>query len=61
LASDGIVFIFVSADAPFEAGEKVVIVGVQDCPLAFVEVNSAIGAADAEQAISEQWTGENKV
>ena len=61
MTSDGIEIAVVSADAPFESGKTAVILLVQDCPVTFVQENSAISVAITEKAIGEKGTGKNKV
>ena len=60
-ASHGVNSRALSAHGPFESTIAIVIQRIEDCKLALTEGNFAEGIAITEQAIGEQWIGENTV
>ncbi len=58
---DSIYFFSVSFDAPFEMAEAVEIRQLDCRPFPFAQINPAKRITVTEQAIGEQWTGENKI
>jgi hypothetical protein len=59
--ANGIEFAIKASDVPLEFTEGIVVLLVKNCELPVAKPNPPVGVAEAEKAIEQQGTGENKI